>query len=433
MQIVTANVQNMARMPRKVRNPVHTFHLKYPPFCIQPFMIAPVLANETMSNLLLQSRLVTDPIKNRLIGWWTEKMFFYVKLRDLDNRDHYTEMLLNPSKDMTGIDEPTADAHYFHPAGVGMQSYVKQAVDLITEWFFRDEGDAASAFTVSNGTYTWNLAKIKGENVFNSVETDTEYNDSTANNPQLTVGVDDVVTGSEVTALLQAYEMAKQWGLTQMSYEDYLRMHGVTLPEEELHKPELLRHISEWQYPTNTVEPTTGVPTSAVSWSIRENASKDRRFKEPGFIVGVTVTRPKVYLRNQTGTFAAAMNNVQSWLPANFWNDSRARFRNLADNVGPFQAGTDAGGYWYDVADLLTYGEQFVNFALSSTTDNLLPLPAADLSNSWYPPSWASIQELFVGATPAAMIEEDGVVALQVKSHVTDLSPRGGPAGATLG
>lgn len=430
---IQATIENLARTKRVNRNPVHTFHTKTPPFCIQPFMIAPVLAGETMKNLMLQARIVTDPIKNRLIGWWSEHFFFYVKLRDLDARDSYTEMLINPSFDNTTIDQPTAQVANYHPAGVGMIDYTKQCVDLITEWFFRDEGDAASAYTVTNGTYTWNVAKIKGETVWNSVEDDTTYQDTAANNPVLAVGGDGSFTAEEIDNLRRQYEMGRQWGIVQMSYDDYLKMHGISLPNEELHQPELLRHISEWQYPTNTVEPTTGVPTSAVSWSIRENASKDRRFTEPGFIVGVCVVRPKVYLRNQTGSFSAIMNNVQRWLPANFWNDARARFANLADNVGPYQANTDSEGYWVDIADLLSYGEQFINFAPASTTDNMLALPNAAATNFFYPPDFAGIQELFVGATPAAMVEQDGVVSLQIATHIYDMSPRGGPAGVAIG
>lgn len=426
-------IQNLARSRRVNRSPVHTFSIKAPPFAIQPFMIAPVLAGETMSNLMLQSRVVTDPIKNRLIGWWKEYWFFYVRLRDLPERDLLTQMLINPDADVSSIDVPTAIPRYYHPAGNLQLNYAEKCLKEVVKWFFRDEGDAENAYTITDGAgQSFYTAKIKGDNVFNSIEPDATYS-SGDNDPVLTVGVDDQFAASELDVLQRQYEMARQWGLIQMSYEDYLKMHGVSVPDAELHKPELLRHISEWQYPTNTVEPTTGVPTSAVSWSIRENASKDRRFVEPGFILGVTTTRPKVYLRNQTGSFTAAMNNVQSWLPANFWADHRARFQNLADNVGPFQAGTDAGGYWYDVADLLTYGEQFVNYDLASTTDNMVPLPSADLSNVWYPPTFASIQEMFVGATPNALVQEDGVVSLNIKTHIYDMSPRGGPVGVAIG
>ena len=71
------------RVGRKLRSPIHRFHLRHYPFQLQPFMLAPVIPGETMKNLLLQARVVTDPIKNGLIGWWQEYYFFYVKHRDL--------------------------------------------------------------------------------------------------------------------------------------------------------------------------------------------------------------------------------------------------------------------------------------------------------------------------------------------------------------
>ena len=57
-------VSQVARMGRATRKPVHNFNLESRPFQIQPMLIAPVLAGETLSNLLLQSRVVTAPLKN---------------------------------------------------------------------------------------------------------------------------------------------------------------------------------------------------------------------------------------------------------------------------------------------------------------------------------------------------------------------------------
>ena len=81
---------------RKLRHPKHTFNLKVKPWAIQPFMIAPVLPGETMKNLLMQSRVISDPLKSPIVGWWLDYAFFYVKHRDLDTRDFWTDMMLNP-------------------------------------------------------------------------------------------------------------------------------------------------------------------------------------------------------------------------------------------------------------------------------------------------------------------------------------------------
>jgi len=40
------------------------------------------VARRNVENLLIQSRVVTDPLQNSLIGWWQEYYIFYVKHRD---------------------------------------------------------------------------------------------------------------------------------------------------------------------------------------------------------------------------------------------------------------------------------------------------------------------------------------------------------------
>jgi len=417
-QVVMASVGGASRM----RRPLHPFSVKAPPFAIAPFFIAPVLAGETMKNLLMQARVVTDPIKNRLIGWSQEYYFFYVKLRDLNERETLTGMLINPTTDVTGIDAPSAAVATFHPAGTGQIDFVQMCLDRVVECYFRDEGDAASAYTFSDGTTTWYSAQLNQNNPLDSAFTSTQFD---AQVPAVTVGVDDAFNAVEVDSMMRQWEMLKNNGLTEMSYEDYLATFGVKLKGEEAHKPRLIRYVKEWSYPTNIVEPTTGVPTSAVSWTIKETANKDQSFREPGFLFGVTVTRPKVYLRNYAGTLTSSMNLVQRWLPAMWQKEPEARRMFLADNTGPLQVTTE--GYHVDVGDLFSYGEQFVNYALSSTTDNMLPLPIATLANKRYVTDFDWVQEMFVGTEPVSLVQQDGIVSLHIAGTISDLSPRGGP------
>ena len=53
------------RARRRVRAPMHTFAVRQKPYQIVPFCLAPVLAGETLQNLLMQARVVTDPVKSR--------------------------------------------------------------------------------------------------------------------------------------------------------------------------------------------------------------------------------------------------------------------------------------------------------------------------------------------------------------------------------
>ena len=96
---------------------------------------------------------------------------------------------------------------------------------------------------------------------------------------------------------------------------------------------QLIRSVREWQYPTNHVDPATGVPASAVSWAVAARADKNRFFTEPGFIFGVTIARPKVYYSKQSGSLTSVMNNAISWLPAILSDDPYT-------SVKPFAAGS---------------------------------------------------------------------------------------------
>ena len=96
---MAANLAVAAQLPRvgrKLRQPKHTWNVRHLPWAIQPICIAPVLPGETLTNLLMQSRAVSDPILDPICGWWLEYYFFYVKLQDLDARADLIEMIIDP-------------------------------------------------------------------------------------------------------------------------------------------------------------------------------------------------------------------------------------------------------------------------------------------------------------------------------------------------
>ena len=88
---------------RVMRYPEHTFNLRTRPWQIVPFMCAPVIPGETLKNLLMQTRVISKPLSNSMIGWWHETFFFYVKHRDLDDRDALTAMMLDQTRDNSGL------------------------------------------------------------------------------------------------------------------------------------------------------------------------------------------------------------------------------------------------------------------------------------------------------------------------------------------
>ena len=98
---------------RKMRAPHTNFHIKTRPWQIQPFCIFPVLPGETMQNAMWKSRVVSDPVKNRLIGWWKEYYLFYVRFRDLVDNDDFKKIFTDPEANLATY-YSAADPKYYH-------------------------------------------------------------------------------------------------------------------------------------------------------------------------------------------------------------------------------------------------------------------------------------------------------------------------------
>ena len=140
---------------------------------------------------------------------------------------------------------------------------------------------------------------------------------TTAGQGDATVGV----CTSEIEKTMKEYQYARLMKTTDMTFEDWCSEFGVTMPKEELFKPELIRYAKDLTYPSNTIDPTSGAPRSAASWASALRADKDRFCKEPGFLVGVSVIRPKVYFKNLDRHFTMLMRNAYGWLPPAIVND----------------------------------------------------------------------------------------------------------------
>lgn len=411
-------VKPLGKSPRRIRRPQHSFHIRTRPWIIQPHTIAPVLPGETMRNLLLQCRTVTDPIDNPLIGWWHEHYYFYVKLRDLDDRSTFETMVLDPEASTAALNEAASTDYYHGDTGI---NYAKKCLKRVVEEYFRVEGEAWDTYTISSMP----IASINRTDGLDSLVSDTSYLATTSEEETLTVGGDGSFTATEVHDLMQKYYWQREHGLIRpdLTYEAWLELHyGVKVPEkvEEIYKPELIRFIRNWTYPTNTIDPSSGAPRSACSWTLNERADKDRFFAEPGFVFGVTVTRPKVYLSKQVGSLALLMDDAKRWLPGLLLeNDPFLGFKKTSALDGLIPTSTDA--YWIDVKDLLEYGDQFINFALTATDAGLVALPTAALQKRY--PASTDADNLFVTKTAGTgKVKMDGVTTLMIATRSRDTS-----------
>lgn len=393
--------ESLPKGGRVGRHPQHSFHIRTRPWQIQPFCIAPVLPGETMKNLLLQARIVTDPIKNPLIGWWAEYYFFYIKHRDLDERDTLTAMMLDSTTSVAALRQDVLDTDYY--AFDDAIDWSRFCLKRVVEEYFREEGE------------TWN-ANLVGNMPAASIWSRNWWGDSVLDSTLMPTVADLPEDAPTFDAQYEMWQFQRAQKLTNMTYEQWLQTYGVKPNREELHKPELIRYVRDWQYPSNTVEPTTGVPSSAVSWAVAERADKDRFFREPGFIFGVSVMRPKVYLSGQTGSAVGLLDNALAWLPALLREEVYTSLKLVAAGDGPLQSTTNP--YWVDLRDLFLYGDQFINFALSDTAAGLVALPTAALEKRYATGTMADT--LFAAAAPANQIRMDGVVNLSIQGTQVD-------------
>lgn len=418
-------VQRAPKLGRVSRRPVHQWNVRAKPWTMQPVMIAPVIPGETFKNAVLQARVVTDPIKNRLIGWWHEYYFYYVPFRALPIADELTQMVVDPEWTSANVDSSTANSkHYF--AGRNSIDYLGHCMDAIVAYDFRHPEE-----TVERKADGLHLIDINRKTLFHSVIADSQVQEWDVP----VVDGDDANTtldASEVDIAMEQYEMLRAAGLTEMTYEDYLKTYGikgkaVERPEEQF-TPELIRYVRDWQYPSNTINPADGSAASAVSWSVAERVDKDRFFREPGFIVGFTVTRPKVYLGNQVQYGATMLDTIRSWLPRVMNNDPYTSLKQFLNGEGPMATGlgdtapaasdaTPTQPYWLDVRDLFLYGDQFVNH----TPGHSVPLPAPDANVNYVPNFDAMLDSLFVEQTGVAQhTEQDGMFSMVILGSQRD-------------
>lgn len=387
--LMLENVAMSARIPRRPR---HQWRIDAKPWEIAPFLLAPVVPGETLKNATLQARVVSDPIKSRLIGWWKEYYIFYVKHRQMPAGSTFMDMMLDPT-DVLSTSAASARDYY---NGYGY-NWAAQCLEVVVREWFRKEGTAWNAHVIRTGRPA---ARINMDNALQSLVDTTVLPDGGA------LGS----TQEEQDKLADVYEFLRAQSFTKMTYEDFLASYGVRGEALNKDRPELIRFSKDWQYPTNTVEPTTGVATTAVSWGISERIDKDRMFNEPGFLFGVTVSRPKVYFSNQTGNGSVALDRAMRWLPAILRDDPSTSLAEFSSTDGPLgkSSGGMTNGYWLDVRDLFVYGDQWVD-ATAQKNDIALPTVAAV-----YEYATEAMADTLFAADTAEVIQEDGVFSATI-------------------
>lgn len=436
--VLVGGVTAVPRQGRTMRRPAHRFAVRTPPWCIQPIAIAPVIPGDTLEGARIQARVASDPLAGKLLGWWTELHLFYVKHRDTADSAKLQAMVLQPTV-ATGMTTVAGGATATYRLN-GKPDYVRLCLNAVVDWYFRDEGEDHTMHTCAlNGLP---LAKIGTIDWLQSL---AKTADITATDVDVTTMGGPDVMASEIEAAMIQYQWLRQNNLVDMTYEDWLATYGVHTAKVQVNRPELLRSYREWSYPTNTVTQGTGAVSSACVWSIAERVDKRRFFAEPGWLLLLSVTKPKVLRTVQPGAAANLMVDAYTWLPAVLRDDPFTSLVAMDTVSGGIPPVTASGGAWTaDIKDLLVHGDQFLASCPSvSGGDSVLAgagwsgpggatslfgaVAGGDTSTGRldYPlGTLAERNQLFVGQTnESSLIQIDGVVSFDIASSVIDTTP----------
>lgn len=401
---------------RHTRRPQHRFNLRLIPYEIQPFLLAPVLPGESLTDMMLQAQTWSDPLKPDLknIGWWLQYNFFYVRHRDLPQevRNLLAQMMLDPETDMSSLQAPEQSLpHYTFAGGI---DWTRLCLEHVTAEYFRDEGEDGNFPVGPNGLP---LCRIYGRgtaDAFERLTLDGDYEDRRVD----LIDDDGSLYANDLSTMMGHWMAMREAGLVTMDYEDFMRTYGAQVREDEespnLHRAEDIWSLRDFTYPTNTVEPTNGIPSVAVGWRTQKRGGKRIFCDEPGFIFGVTYCRPKIYLGNQTGSVAGLMHSVRQWLPPMLHHQADLGHVQSDVDEGPVP-NTFAEGYWVDIRDLLIYGDQFINYDVSASAI-AADLPQADASRRYVAAN--EVRAMFAtDFSENGSFQMDGLCSLSVKGR----------------
>lgn len=395
---------------RKKRSPFFPVAGTMKPFGLYPFFAHPVLPGETLKNIDAKMRIVSQPVNNPLAGVWFEAWFVYVKLTDID--ETLGEMFVSDSVSATSYQAGEDQARYF--TKTGQIEWIKLATERVHDAFFLDDDETAKTID--------GVRKVR----MNSVSWAQNMIFEQANEAPGTTDI------GELGQQLQYWQMMQQMSMSELSYDDYLKQYGVTSVRRKARDPEILRYYRKWVLPKNAIEPSTGAPSAAWINYDDITLAKDKRFDEPGFVLGLMSVRPKMYQKHLAYSMVGELWGFSDWFPIYNIDDPAASAKVISSANGVFHADhrTDVGDVdlVYDHKDLLMHGEQFVNnwspgYALpssagmlaqdASTVQDLRGLYADD----------TSIDALFSGTNK--FLDFEGMVSVSMMGHLTDTTPNG--------
>lgn len=380
---------------RVTRSPSTPFGLIWKPWQLQPCACFPVFPGETLTTMQLQMQFWSDPLKAayKNTPWTFEYASFYVPFVSMPGWSDGTGIgadlitMMEAGTKITAVDADGDLPTYTAPGGA---NFVLAALQTVTERFFREDGQAwdesttdglpnVSAFAGLRRDVNWKLTDTTDVITAGKIATPSHLGSA------FTEAYQDLAAMKEVQDDLNS--------IMEMDYSDVVRASGGRTKvddskREDLHRPELLAHTRHFDYPVNTVEPSTGVPAVAFGHRLRQRMAKAFRFGEFGFVLCVVFVRPKVFWKNQAGSFLSMMLDRTNWMYPSQDQRTSQGWLSLGNAVGPYKALFDTGNidYSVDLRDLFKSGEQFLNYAPDAAKDSVVTLPEVGFDRD-YPAS----------------------------------------------
>jgi hypothetical protein len=393
-------VKSLPRAGRRaIRRPRHSFYLEQRPFQLQPALIAPVVAGDSIRKIAFEFRALTDPVVSPHVGWLGEFYIFYVRMSDLDEFAEVKKMLAGQTFTL----DTAASTRFFNAAGY--VNWLRMAERVIVREWFRNEYDVDEVYELDGVP----VAGIWGTSW---IDTAQEV-DELAGSPNT----------DSYEGRWAAYQEMRQRGLVTMSYEEYLEQQGVEVPRQlpetvqQRKRPELIRFVREFVYPTLATDWTTGLPAAMCQWLVKDTMDKARFCDEPGFVIGLTCFRPKVYRTGQKTTGASVLRNDRLWsaLSGSLADAPQERLLRVpANSTAPIATGAGVD-LWVDVGAIATAGDQFWNVA---TPGNAAALPRTVDGEGRYLTDGAVIDSFFSGSNRRIIV--DGVAQLSISSNIVE-------------
>lgn len=366
---------------RSTRYPRYQWNVEHRPYQIQPVCCAPVAAGDSVRNIRFEARVLTDHLKSQISGWWSELYWFFVRVSDMDEHEELKQLVITPGYNLSALpaDAKSAKGWTYHAGTYVDWTYL--AMKPIIRTYFRGEAGEWNDHLVDGVP----AAGLVGRTWLDALH---DYSDITPPTSPATPG--------DYEGRWEIYEQLRKQKLVSMDFPEYLASQGIAVPDQltqplaEKRKPELLRYTRQFAYPANTVDPADGDVVSACSWVVAERMDRAIYCDEPGFIVGVSLVRPKVYRSGQLSTGNVYLRDGRSFLPDLFADAPQEVLDHWPSGGGAVNT-TDA--YMLDLSGLYTLGDQFVRGDGVPT----VALPGSADSNVTYP-TWQQTAALF--ATP---------------------------------